>query len=51
MEKGVKYVEVLVEVGSRKLKKPFCYFIPENMGDIPVGTRVLVPLGKRTVAG
>ncbi|MCL0077535.1 primosomal protein N' [Peptococcaceae bacterium] len=51
MKKGVKYVEVLVEVTSRKLKKPFCYFIPENMGDIPVGTRVLVPLGKRTVAG
>ncbi|MFA7566056.1 MAG: primosomal protein N', partial [Alkalispirochaeta sp.] len=29
----------------------FTYGIPEDMGDVPFGVRVIVPFGKRTVTG
>jgi len=46
-----KYVEIVVEAASRKINKSFCYFIPESLGDISIGTRVLIPFGKRSIAG
>ncbi|MBM7855738.1 primosomal protein N' (replication factor Y) [Desulfohalotomaculum tongense] len=46
-----KYAEVFVEIPSRQLDRPFHYIVPQHLQPLPVGSRVLVPFGSRTVPG
>lgn len=46
-----QYAEVVVEVPSRQVDRPFHYSVPVHLQPLPVGSRVLVPFGNRTVAG
>ncbi len=46
------FAEVLVEVAARKIDRGFHYAVPAGMaGKIKVGSRVLVPFGRRSVPG
>lgn len=45
------YAEIIVEVTSRQVDRPFHYRVPEHLQPLPVGSRVLVPFGSRTVPG
>lgn len=46
------FIDVLVELKSRKLDKTFTYHVPANfIGDISIGKRVLVPFGKQKLEG
>ena len=42
--------QVIVDVVHTNVAKPFSYLIPDGM-DLSVGSRVLVPLGRRQVDG
>lgn len=46
-----EYVEVIVEIPGRQGNKPFHYRVPVDLQPITVGSRVLVPFGRRTVPG
>ncbi|MEG6615235.1 primosomal protein N' [Peptococcaceae bacterium 1198_IL3148] len=46
-----QYAEVVVEVPSRQVDRPFHYRVPESLQPLSVGSRVLVPFGNRTIAG
>lgn len=37
--------EIIINRPAKQLNKPLTYEIPESFGDVPVGTRVAVPLG------
>lgn len=43
--------QVLINIPSRTINKPFSYIIPEDMDYISSGWRVLVPFGARRVEG
>jgi primosomal protein N' (replication factor Y) len=43
--------QVLVNIPSRSINKPFSYAVPEEMNYITTGWRVLVPFGPRRVEG
>ena len=46
------YVDVLVELKSKKLDKTFTYSVPSSMiNDIKIGKRVLVPFGRQKLEG
>lgn len=45
------YAEVIVEVPNRQLDRPFHYLVPSHLRPLPVGSRVLVSFGARTVPG
>lgn len=47
-----KVAEVIVETGGHNLQKPLHYKVPAKIqGKVCIGSRVLVPLGKRKVSG
>lgn len=46
-----KYVEVIVEIPGRQGNKPFHYGVPAELQPLAVGSRVLVPFGRRTLPG
>lgn len=46
------YAEVLVDVSTRKIEQGFHYRVPPGLaGKVRVGARVMVPFGRRQVAG
>ena len=45
------YAEIIVEVASRRVDRPFHYLVPDNLQPLSVGARVLVPFGSRKVPG
>ncbi|MCD5407601.1 MAG: primosomal protein N' [Desulfotomaculum sp.] len=49
-EKAI-WAEIIVEVASRRVDRPFHYLVPEHLAPLPVGSRVLVPFGPRFVPG
>lgn len=48
---GEKCAEVIVEVPTRQLDRPFHYQVPHQFQPLPVGSRVIVPFGARKVPG
>lgn len=45
-------VDVLVEIKAKKIDQTFTYFLPKQLEDkVEVGSRVLVPFGKRELEG
>lgn len=40
-----------MEVPSREVDRPFHYLVPEHLNSLSLGSRVLVPFGRRTVPG
>ena len=46
------YIDVLVELKSKKIDKTFTYIVPENLKDsIKIGIRVYVPFGSQKLEG
>jgi primosomal protein N' (replication factor Y) len=43
--------QIIVNIPTRAIDKPFSYLIPDNLPAIGVGWRVLVPFGSRKVEG
>ena len=37
--------EVIINRPTKQLHKPYSYEVPSDLGTIPIGTRVVVPLG------
>ncbi|WP_018132918.1 primosomal protein N' [Effusibacillus pohliae] len=49
---GVRFAEVIVDVHSRDLDRPFHYRIPDRfLPSVQIGARVIVPFGPRQVEG
>lgn len=46
-----EYAEIVVEMSNRNVDKPFHYAVPANLQPLPIGSRVLVPFGTRSVPG
>jgi primosomal protein N' (replication factor Y) len=47
----VRIAHVVVDIPSRAIDAPFDYLIPDEIGDVGVGSCVLVPFGGRPVVG
>lgn len=47
----MRVAQVVVDVPTRSIEEPFDYLVPEDAGDVAVGSCVLVPLGGRVVVG
>ena len=48
----MKLVDVLVNLPVRALDRPFTYLVPPDLApQVEVGSTVLVPFGRRTLAG
>jgi len=45
-----KYAQVIINLASKNIYKPYTYLVPENM-EISPGMSVLVPFGKREITG
>ena len=46
------FIDVLVELKSKKIDKTFTYLVPDNLlNKVSVGKRVLVPFGRQTLEG
>ena len=46
------YIDVLVEIKSKKVDKTFTYKVPDSLvSDIEIGKRVTVPFNNRTLEG
>ncbi len=37
--------EIIINRPAKQLNKPLTYEIPDSFGEVPIGTRVAVPLG------
>lgn len=46
-----RIADVIVNLTPRNLNKPFSYFLPDELSQVGVGWRVLVPFGSRTAEG
>ncbi|MEE3419988.1 MAG: primosomal protein N' [Lachnospiraceae bacterium] len=48
----MQYAEVIVDIASDKLDKPFTYLVPEELrGQVKPGCRVKIPFRSRTIMG
>ena len=43
--------EIIINRPAKQLNKPLTYEIPDSFGEVPIGTRVAVPLGASKVEG
>ncbi|NLZ92796.1 MAG: primosomal protein N' [Firmicutes bacterium] len=46
-----KFADIIINIHSLRVEHPFTYIVPEQMDEIVVGCRVLVPFGSRKVEG
>lgn len=47
----MRVAEIIINRPAKKMNTPFSYIVPEYLGHIPVGSRVLVPLGSTREEG
>ncbi|MBN2168241.1 MAG: primosomal protein N', partial [Actinobacteria bacterium] len=47
-----RYADVILETAVKGLDRPFCYIVPDNLGDVlDIGSLVMVPFGGRQTLG